>query len=157
MPQPDGNILVFGLNGPTALAQHAIQAGEYPEGVTAGPNDVITFTDFLNQDFLNEGNPSSTLTGGAFGLISKGSTTASFTQFDFHGNLDDEFEVNNATAIAVTPDGKYAFVVGYDEPDENFPSTNQGIPAFDPAGSNIGIVANPFTNPVLVAATRLDP
>ena len=61
--------------------------------------------------------------------------------------------MNNAREVAVTPDGKYAFVVGYDIPNEEVASQNQGIPAFNPAGSNIGIVANPFGLATLAAAT----
>jgi hypothetical protein len=144
-----GHIQVIDLT-PDATGQPAwklltsITAGNDPYGVTAGPDDIITFTDYLFNDQ-------------SFGLITKGSTTATFAQFNFQANLNDEFEVNNARAIAITPDGKYAFVAGYDIPDDSVSSHNQGVPAFNPAGSKIGIVANPFTDPQLVAATRSIP
>jgi hypothetical protein len=142
---PVGHILVIDLTPqpggyPDWKLVSSVDAGQDPYGVTAGPDDAITFTDYL---FNNQ----------SLGLIQPGSPTATFTEFDFSANINDEFEVNNARAVAVTPDGKYAFVAGYDIPDENDPSHNQGIPAFNPAGSNIGIVANPFGDPTLAAAT----
>ena len=61
--------------------------------------------------------------------------------------------------MVVTPDGKYAFVAGFNFPDEAVPTHNHGNPLGDsaadyPAGSSIGIIINPFTNPQLVAGTR---
>ena len=85
---PVGHILVIDLtpkaNGtPKWTPLPPINAGRYPYGVTAGPNDSITFTDFL---FKNQ----------SLGLIQPGSNTATFSPFIFQGNLNDEFEVNNA-------------------------------------------------------------
>jgi hypothetical protein len=154
---PTGHLQVIDLtpdaNGePAWELLNSIDVGSDPYGVTAGPDDAITFTDYL---FNAE----------AFGIITKGSTTATWpspgpqgqNSFLFNGNLNDEFEVNNYRAVAVTPDGKYAFVAGYDIPDDEVSSHNHGAPAFNPAGSNIGVISNPFTNPQLVAATRSIP
>ena len=67
---PVGHILVIDLtpkaNGtPKWTPLPPINAGQYPYGVTAGPNDSITFTDFL---FKNQ----------SLGLIQPGSNTATF-------------------------------------------------------------------------------
>ncbi len=85
---PNGRIQVIDLTpdldgNPAWKLLNSIDPGNDPFGVTAGPNDVITFTDYL-------GNSQS------LGLIAAGSTTATFTAFNFQGNINDEFEVNNA-------------------------------------------------------------
>ena len=118
--------------------------GPSPSGVTAGPNGVITFTDYGDN-------------AEALWLLQPGTTTPTHVSFVWNNNFQAHFAVDSAREVAVTPDGKYAFVVGYDVPNFNLPSGNHGVPSFDPAGSNIGIVADPFTNPTLVAATRSIP
>ncbi|MBE9123764.1 DNA/RNA non-specific endonuclease [Tychonema sp. LEGE 07199] len=61
------------------------------------------------------------------------------------GVATDYFDVNEAVAVTVTQDGKYAFVAG----------RNSRANENTREGGNIGIIANPLTpNPQLVAATR---
>ncbi len=70
------------------------------------------------------------------------------------GTEQDYFDVNEAVAVTVLPDASYAFVVGRNF-DQKF--SGQGNPSIDGdprAGSNIGIIKDPLTNPKLVAATR---
>src|SRR5262249_30283772 len=70
------------------------------------------------------------------------------------------FEVNNAVTLALTPDGKYAFVAGYNlqRQDDDDPSHNHGVPQSDPAGSTIGVIQmDDEKGPRLVAATRAIP
>src|SRR5262249_44664834 len=67
------------------------------------------------------------------------------------------FDVNNIRQIVITPDAKYAFVTGWDAPDPSSPSHNHFVPPNNPAGSTVGIIADPLGNPRLVAATRAIP
>ncbi|WP_370589111.1 DNA/RNA non-specific endonuclease [Tychonema sp. LEGE 06208] len=61
------------------------------------------------------------------------------------GLANDYFDVNEAVAVTVTPDGKYAFVAGRNS------RANIGTRE----GGNIGIIKDPLgPNPQLVAATR---
>jgi len=61
------------------------------------------------------------------------------------GVANDYFDVNEAVAVTVTQDGKYAFVAG----------RNSRANVNTREGGNIGIIANPLgPNPQLVAATR---
>ncbi|WP_293308915.1 hypothetical protein [Microcoleus sp. PH2017_10_PVI_O_A] len=61
------------------------------------------------------------------------------------GVATDYFDVNEAVAVTVTQDGKYAFVAG----------RNSRAKINTREGGNIGIIANPLgPNPQLVAATR---
>ncbi|MEG4336309.1 DUF4114 domain-containing protein [Microcoleus sp. D3_18_C2] len=61
------------------------------------------------------------------------------------GVANDYFDVNEAVAVTVTQDGKYAFVAG----------RNSRAKINTREGGNIGIIANPLgPNPQLVAATR---
>ena len=70
------------------------------------------------------------------------------------GSANDYFDVNEGVAVTVLPDASYAFVVGRNN---NTALFGQGIPSVDGdprAGSNIGIIKDPLTNPQLVGATR---
>ncbi len=70
------------------------------------------------------------------------------------GSTFDYFDVNEGVSITVLPDASYAFVVGRNADAKFF---GQEIPSIDGdprAGSNIGIIKDPLTNPQLVAATR---
>lgn len=68
------------------------------------------------------------------------------------GAFNDYFDVNEAVAVTITSDGKYAFVAG-----KNSRNLGQLIPSVDAdsrAGSNIGIIKDPLaSNAKLVAAT----
>ncbi|MBE9094429.1 DNA/RNA non-specific endonuclease [Tychonema sp. LEGE 07203] len=66
----------------------------------------------------------------------------------------DYFDVNEGVSVTVLPDASYAFVVGRNN---NTALFGQELPSVDGdprAGSNIGIIKDPLTNPQLVAATR---
>ena len=76
---------------------------------------------------------------------------------DFSSFGSGPFAVNNPRFVVVSPDGKYAFVSAWDIPDQNVESRNHFYPEDNPAGSNIGIIADPLTDPQLVAATRSIP
>ena len=70
------------------------------------------------------------------------------------GSDFDYFDVNEGVSVTVLPDASYAFVVGRNN---NTALFSQGIASVDGdprAGSNIGIIKDPLTNPQLVAATR---
>jgi DNA/RNA endonuclease G (NUC1) len=70
------------------------------------------------------------------------------------GSTFDYFDVNEGVSVTVLPDASYAFVVGRNADTKFF---GQEIPSIDGdprAGSNIGIIKDPLTNPQLVAATR---
>ncbi|MDC0935965.1 S8 family serine peptidase [Pirellulales bacterium] len=74
------------------------------------------------------------------------------------GSDNDQFDVNNASTVAITPDDKYAFVAGWSLPDPDDPSRNHFFPERNPAGSTIGIIKDPLTvNAQLVGATRAIP
>ena len=60
------------------------------------------------------------------------------------GAATDYFDVSEGVAVTVTQDGKYAFVAG----------RNSRANINTREGGNIGIIANPLTDPQLVAATR---
>jgi DNA/RNA non-specific endonuclease len=68
------------------------------------------------------------------------------------GAFNDYFDVNEAVAVTITEDGKYAFVAG-----KNSRNLGQLIPSVDAdnrAGSNVGIIVDPLTDHAkLVAAT----
>jgi hypothetical protein len=67
------------------------------------------------------------------------------------GSTFDYFDVNNGVAVTVMRDLSYAFVVG-----RNGINFGLGVESIDGvrAGSNIGIIKDPLTNPQLIAATR---
>lgn len=70
------------------------------------------------------------------------------------GSANDYFDVNEGVAVTVLPDASYAFVVGRNN---NTALFGQELPSVDGdprAGSNIGIIKDPLTNPQLVAGTR---
>ncbi|MBE9163692.1 DNA/RNA non-specific endonuclease [Tychonema sp. LEGE 06208] len=70
------------------------------------------------------------------------------------GSDFDYFDLNEGVSVTVLPDASYAFVVGRNNDPKFF---GQEIPSVDGdprAGSNIGIIKDPLTNPQLVAATR---
>ncbi len=66
-----------------------------------------------------------------------------------NANPDNPFGVHNPIDVAVTPDGMYAFVAGFNTSDPDIPSKNNDVPPENPAGSNIGIFkfSSPWQNP----------
>ena len=60
------------------------------------------------------------------------------------GPNTDTFDVNNASDVAVTSDLKYAFVTGINRFDTKLPSQNPFVDPLRPAGSNVGIIRDPF-------------
>jgi YD repeat-containing protein len=124
--------------------------GAYGVARTSDPN-VMLFTDYLSDR-----------TG--LGVIHSAKTNPSVTygtlHFPNYNPVTSTFAVHNASAVAVTPDGKYAFVTGFNQPNQNLPSSDHGEPNYEPAGSTLGIFqfqAPNFQSPLLVAATRAIP
>ena len=94
-----------------------------------------------------------------FSLLEGGAVTKST---GLHlGSALDSFDVDNAREVAVLPAGvlgsnaAYAFVLGFSIPNQNVPSSNHFFRTGSvySAGSNIGIIADPFGTPSLAAAT----
>jgi hypothetical protein len=69
------------------------------------------------------------------------------------GSNLDYFDVNEGVSVAVTRDGSYGFVVGRNADPRFFGQEMESVEGVQ-AGSNIGIIKDPLTNPKLVAATR---
>ncbi|MCY7384111.1 MAG: YncE family protein, partial [Microcoleus sp. CAN_BIN18] len=70
------------------------------------------------------------------------------------GSDFDYFDVNEGVAVTVLPDASYAFVVGRNNNTALFGRDIASVDGDTRAGSNIGIIKDPLTNPQLVAATR---
>src|SRR6185436_16938464 len=70
------------------------------------------------------------------------------------------FDVNNARAVAVTPDLSYAFVTGFNRYIKDQPSHDPYVRPRGPAGGNVGIIRDPFRiflvpgSGTLIAGTR---
>lgn len=123
-----------------------VAAEDGVEGITASSNpNLITFTNRRSE-------------ASGYGVLKiTNSNPLQFAATTYYselglGSFMDYFDVNEAVSIALTKDGKYAFVAGY-----NGSRFGSGIESIDgvQAGGNIGIIANPLgANPLLVAATR---
>ena len=71
------------------------------------------------------------------------------------GSHLDYFDVNNASAVVISPDGEYAFVTGYNRYIQGVLSHDPNENPNNPAGGNIGIIKDPLgPAPKLVGATR---
>ncbi len=116
-------------------------AGNEPYGVTAGSRSGQIV--FANRQTDGQG----------FGSVS--GILEQFAAMNL-GIPTDAFDVNNAIAAAVLPDGSYAFVTAFNRFMEGLPSHDPNIRPFT-AGGNIGIVVDPFGSPKLVAATIMVP
>ena len=69
-----------------------------------------------------------------------------------------DLDIRNATGVAILPDQSYAFVADYDLPRVYFYAPEDSQRATDDEnlhqiGAKIGIIADPFTDPHLIAAT----
>ncbi|MCX7894015.1 MAG: putative Ig domain-containing protein, partial [Burkholderiales bacterium] len=80
------------------------------------------------------------------------------------GSATDSLDVNNASAVVTTADLRYAFVLGYNRFIQGDRSHDPDADPFQPAGSNVGIIRDPFGlypdmvgRKGLVAATRMTP
>lgn len=125
-----------------------ITADEGVEGIASTVNP-------LAMTFTNSGKDSK-----GFGVLDiTNNDPLSFAATTRYANLGlgsdfDYFDVNEGVAVTVMPDASYAFVVGRNN---NTASFGREIPSVDGdprAGSNIGIIKDPLTNPQLVGATR---
>ena len=126
----------------------SITADEGVEGIASTVNP-------LAMTFTNSGKDSN-----GFGVLDiTNNDPVSFAATTRYTNLGlgstfDYFDVNEGVAVTVLPDASYAFVVGRNSDTKFF---GQEIPSVDGdprAGSNIGIIKDPLTNPQLVAGTR---
>ncbi|MBY0467803.1 MAG: hypothetical protein K2Q07_02370, partial [Burkholderiaceae bacterium] len=81
------------------------------------------------------------------------------------GSAADKFDVNNAQAVVVTQDLRWAFVTGYNQYIQGVASHDPDISLAQPAGGNVGIIRDPFRlytqdgdpKQGLIAATRMTP
>ena len=148
-----GRILVVDTSNPKSKTYwtqvDSITAGPSPFGVAATPYpDKMVYTDYVSDSV-----GFNVLSGTVDGL-----RTVTSLALNLSKNPFSPFDVNNARAVAITPDGSYAFVAGWDSEDPDIPSHDQYYPGDDPAGSNIGIIKDPFgADAVLVGATALGP
>ena len=120
-----------------------------------GVEGLASTVDPLKMTFTNSGKDSK-----GFGVLDiTNNDPLSFAATTRYTNLElgsdfDYFDVNEGVSVTVLPDASYAFVVGRNSDMKFF---GQEIPSVDGdprAGSNIGIIKDPLTNPQLVAATR---
>ncbi len=125
-----------------------IAADEGVEGIASTVNPLaMTFTN-SNKD------------SNGFGVLNiTNNDPASFTATTQYANLGlgsdfDYFDVNEGVAVTVLPDASYAFVVGRNNNTALFGQEIASVDGDTRAGSNIGIIKDPLTNPQLVAATR---
>lgn len=151
-----GQILVFNIDPndrPTNPAQNTrswhrqigkIEAGLGLEGIAATPDPLKMIFTNRNEDARG------------FGAITYNSDPRSFAATVKYaqltlGSIHDYFDVNEAMDVAITNDGNYAFIAA-----RNGRWFGTGVESIDgpKAGSNIGIIKDPLTNPKLVAATR---
>ncbi|MEG4811502.1 DNA/RNA non-specific endonuclease [Microcoleus sp. F8-D3] len=120
-----------------------------------GVEGVASTVDPLKMTFTNSGKDSK-----GFGVLDiTNNDPVSFAATTRYASLGlgsdfDYFDVNEGVSVTVLPDASYAFVVGRNADTKFF---GQELPSVDGdprAGSNIGIIKDPLTNPQLVAATR---
>jgi len=124
--------------------------GSYPFGVTTAATNPGTPDRVLVANMVPDGKGLAAFSGGV-----------SYTAMEL-GPVGDSFDVDNAQNVVFLPASEsgrqtdYAFVTGYNIPaGPDLPSHDHGERYLSPyaAGSNIGIVADPFGNGKLVAAT----
>jgi hypothetical protein len=163
-PRLDGHIAVVDLRPPIKELRDitarsvvdAIEVGKEPFGITASENpNLVLFTDKFDD---RKG-------VGTVRLNRDTSRLQAPTYVDLTlGRAGDRFDVNNAVAVTLTADARYAFVTGFNEYRRLAPSYD---PLFDifgpvdrPVGGNIGIIRDPLGldtshgGPELVAATE---
>jgi YD repeat-containing protein/VCBS repeat-containing protein len=166
----NGHILVVSLllsnNVLIDLQLPSFEAGKEPYGVTVHSEskkingekfytDYILFTDRL-QDAKGVGLIVASSDAGNSGVT--------YVPLDL-GAANDYFDVNNAQAVVVTSDLKYAFVTGYDKFIMGDPAHDPNDDPTHPGGGNIGVIRDPFNlfpldlpgRKGLVAATRPTP
>jgi len=163
-PQREGHIAVVDLRPPIKELRDitarsvidAIEVGKEPFGVTASENpDLVLFTDKFDD---RKG-------VGIVRLDRDSIRLQAPTYVDLTlGLAGNRFDVNNAVAVTLTADARYAFVTGFNEYRRLVPSYD---PLFDiygpvdrPVGGNVGIIRDPLgldtvhKGPALVAATE---
>ncbi|NQE35502.1 DNA/RNA non-specific endonuclease [Microcoleus asticus] len=120
-----------------------------------GVEGLASTVDPLKMTFTNSGKDSK-----GFGVLDiTNNEPLSFAATTRYANLGlgsdfDYFDLNEGVSVTVLPDASYAFVVGRNSDAKFF---GQELPSVDGdprAGSNIGIIKDPLTNPQLLAATR---
>ena len=153
-----GQILVFNINpgdrpsNPTSNPRNwhqqigKIEAGLGLAGISATPDPRKMLFTNRNEDVRGFG---------VLSIISDDpanfAATVKYVQLTL-GSIFDYFDINEAVAVTLTRDKKYAFVAA-----RNGRLIGSGIESIDSpkAGSNIGIIKDPLgDNPKLVAATR---
>ena len=128
MSAAQSSILVFDLDPQSGTYRQQIKAlttdqATYGIRATSDPN-VVLFTNFLSDE-----------TG--FGII-RGAESAAPSVEQYSLEFENTsptipFAVHNAEEVAVTPDGLYAFVAGFNWPDPYVASKDHSEPADNPA------------------------
>jgi DNA-binding beta-propeller fold protein YncE len=120
-----------------------------------GVEGLASTVDPLKMTFTNSGKDSK-----GFGVLDitnndpvSFAATTRYTNLGLGSELD-YFDVNEGVSVTVLPDASYAFVVGRNNDTKFFGQEIASVDGDPRAGSNIGIIQDPLTNPQLVAATR---
>ena len=145
---------------PLTRIEQVIEVGEEPYGISATSH--ATKIIFTNRRSDSRDDSSGNFDTGGVGLLERSAGARTYNTPKYIeltlGSATDAFDVNNAQAVVVTRDLKYAFVTGYNQFIQGVPSRDPDISLFNPAGGNIGIIKDPFgPNAKLVAATRMTP
>jgi DNA/RNA endonuclease G (NUC1) len=120
-----------------------------------GVEGLASTIDPLKMTFTNSGKDSK-----GFGVLDitnndpvSFAATTRYTNLGLGSELD-YFDLNEGVSVTVLPDASYAFVVGRNNDTRFFGREIPSVDGDPRAGSNIGIIQDPLTNPQLVAATR---
>ncbi len=173
-PGSNGNakshILVYDINAPEQSVSRGnfarSQTIELPQSGALASRDPYSLAVATNPKLVAFTNRASDATG--LGVLSyeEGHWTYAFANDLFLGSAKDSFDVNDAQAVVLTSDMQYAFVAGYNKFVPGKLDRDPAAEPFNPAGSNIGIIRDPFglydtSNDLvgrgLVAATRMIP
>jgi DNA/RNA endonuclease G (NUC1) len=160
---PNGiNSLIYVVNidpkdRPSDPTQNPKKWNQLIGNITAdeGVEGLAATVDPLKMTFTNSGKDSK-----GFGVLDiTNNNPVSFAATTRYTNLGlgstfDYFDVNEGVSVTVLPDASYAFVVGRNSDAKFFGQELPSVDGDQRAGSNIGIIKDPLTNPQLVAATR---
>src|SRR5262249_31324260 len=130
-PNPKSSILDIAIDpaadatSPTKwVALKSLEADDGTADVRATLNpNVMLFTNFLSD-------------GSGLGVITDAKGARNPTPYSVlfkSAKESNPFAVHNALSVAITPDGNYAFVAGFNTPNELVPSKNHFVPGYDPA------------------------
>ncbi|MFN0038823.1 MAG: tandem-95 repeat protein, partial [Burkholderiales bacterium] len=146
--------------------EQVLQVGPEPYNIsTTSDKDRLIFT---MRGFDGDKSPTGGNRMGGVGLLQRSAGSRAWDLPDFIpltlGSAVDALDVNNAQAVVITKDLKYAFVSAFNKYIQGVPSRDPDLSKTNPAGGNVGIIRDPFgihagmSGPKgLVAATRMLP